>query len=134
VVNLTVALDTFFLVDLHRGGKEAAPLLAELEGRGALLATTPITALELYCGAYLSVEPDKSMTAAKKILASLIVLPLDDEAATVFGALSARLRSEGKRIGDFDEVIAAIALCRDQEIVTRDGNVGEVAGLVVVGW
>jgi len=74
------------------------------------------------------------MAAAKKILDSLLVLPLDDDAATVFGALSARLQSEGKRIGDFDEVIAAIALVRDREIVTRDLRFREVAGLVVVGW
>ena len=45
-----------------------------------------------------------------------------------------RLGSEGKRIGDFDEVIAAIALCRDREIMTEDLRFREVAGLVVMGW
>jgi tRNA(fMet)-specific endonuclease VapC len=127
-------LDTSFLVDLLRGRKEALALLAELEGRGAHLFTTPITALEQYLRAHLSANSQKNLEAAKKILASLPVLPLDDEAAIVFGALSARLRSEGRRIGDFDEVIAAIALCNDQEIVTRDGHFREVTGLVVVGW
>jgi predicted nucleic acid-binding protein len=127
-------LDTSFLVDILRRREEAALLLEELEGRGAHLATTPITVLELYRGAFLSAEPEKNMAAAKKILDSLLVLPLDDDAATVFGALSARLQSEGKRIGDFDEVIAAIALVRDREIVTRDLRFREVAGLVVVGW
>jgi predicted nucleic acid-binding protein len=34
-------LDTSFIVDLLRGRKEAGLLLAELEGRGAILATTP---------------------------------------------------------------------------------------------
>jgi hypothetical protein len=131
---MTVALDTTFLVDLLRGRKEAALLLAELEGRGAILATTPITVLELYRGAFLSADPERNMAAAKKILAALIVLPLDDDAATVFGALSPRLRSEGKRIGDFDEVIAAIALVRDREMVTRDEHFREVAGIKVVGW
>ena len=127
-------LDTSFLVDLLRSKKEALALLAELEERGAALATTPITALELYRGAFLSADPERSLAAAKKILAALIVLPLDDEACIVFGALSARLRSEGRRIGDFDEVIASIALSCDREIVTRDGHFSEVSGLVVVGW
>jgi tRNA(fMet)-specific endonuclease VapC len=127
-------LDTTFLVDLLRGRKEALALLAELEGRGASLCTTPITALELYRGAFLSANPERSLAAARKLLASLIVLPLDDEAAIVFGALAARLRSEGRRIGDFDEVIAAIALARDRVIVTRDLHFREVAGLSVVGW
>jgi predicted nucleic acid-binding protein len=31
-------------------------------------------------------------------------------------------------------VIAAIALVRDREMVTRDEHFWEVAGLVVVGW
>jgi len=42
--------------------------------------------------------------------------------------------SEGKKTGDFDEAIASIALDSIREIVARDGNVGEVAGLSVVGW
>jgi len=127
-------LDTSFLVDLLRRRKEALALLATLEARGAPLCTTPITALELYRGAFLSANPERNLAAAKKLLASLIVLPLDDEAAIIFGALSARLRSEGKKIGDFDEVIAAIALARDREMVTRDGHFLEVAGITVVGW
>ncbi|HOO54151.1 MAG TPA: type II toxin-antitoxin system VapC family toxin [Methanothrix sp.] len=127
-------LDTSFLVDLLRRREEALALLAELEGRGASLCTTPITALELYRGAFLSANPERSLAAAKKLLDSLAVLPLDDEAAIVFGALAARLRSEGRRIGDFDEVIAAIALAREREIVTRDEHFREVAGLSVVGW
>ena len=47
---------------------------------------------------------------------------------------SARQLSEGKKTGDFDEAIASIALDSIREIVARDGNVGEVAGLSVVGW
>jgi tRNA(fMet)-specific endonuclease VapC len=127
-------LDTSFLVDLMRGRKEALKTLSELEEKSAPLCTTPITALELYRGAFLSANPERSLAAAKKLLASLVVLPLDDEACIVFGALSARLRSEGKRIGDFDEVIAAIALDSIREIVTRDVHFREVAGLVVVVW
>lgn len=71
---------------------------------------------------------------AKKFLASLVVLSLDGEDAIVFGALSARLRSEGKRIDRLIEVIASIALARDREMVTRDPRFREVAGLKVVGW
>ena len=104
-------LDTSFLVDLLRGRGEALALLAELEGRGAPIFTTPITALELYRGSFLSADPERSLAAAKNLLASLPVLPLDDEAAIVFGALA-----------------------RDRKMVTRDGNVGEVAGIKVVGW
>lgn len=126
-------LDTSFLVDLIRGREVALEMLSDLEEKRALLFTTPITVLELYRGAHLSANPEKNLEVAKKILASLLVLPLDDEACLVFGALSARLKSEGKRIGEFDEVIASIALCHDGEIVTRDKHFQEVPGLRVLG-
>jgi len=35
----------------------------------------PISALELYRGAFLSANPERSLAAAKKILASLVGLP-----------------------------------------------------------
>lgn len=126
-------LDTSFLVDLIRGREVALEMLSDLEEKRAPLFTTPITVLELYRGAHLSANPEKNLEVAKKILASLLVLPLDDEACLVFGALSARLKSEGKRIGEFDEVIASIALCHDREIVTRDKHFQGVPGLRVLG-
>ena len=126
--------DTSFLVDLIRGREVALEMLSDLEEKRAPLFTTPITVLELYRGANLSANPEKNLEVTKKILASLLVLPLDDEACLVFGALSARLKSEGKRIGEFDEVIASIALCHDAEIVTRDGHFLEVPGLRVLGY
>jgi len=127
-------LDTSFLVDLIRGREGAQEMLLDLEEKSVPLFTTPITVLELYRGAHLSRNPEKNLEVAKEVLASLLVLPLDDEACQVFGALSSRLKSEGKRIGEFDEVIAAIALCHGGEIVTRDGHFLEVPGLKVLGY
>ncbi len=110
-------------------------LPAALEERGASLSrhrrSPPLVRSSR---AFLSANPERSLAAARKLLDSLVVLPLDDEATIVFGALAARLRSEGRRIGDFDEVIASIALARDREMVTRDGHFREVAGLSGVGW
>ena len=78
--------------------------------------------------------PKGTWKLQKMIRAAFLALPLNDEACMVYGVLSARLRSEGKRIGEIIEVIAAIALCHDRGIVTRDGHFREVAGLRVLGW
>jgi len=55
------------------------------------------------------------------------------EARLAFGALSAKFKSEGKRIGEFDDFVATITLCHDREIVTRDGHFLEIPGLRVFG-
>ena len=116
-------------VFLVSGGSKHCPFRPSLGISTPPLYTTPITALELYRGAFLSTNPERSLAVAKKILATLIVLPLDDEAAIIFGASSARLRSEERRIGDFDEVIASIELARQGD---GDGDKGRP--LLGGGW
>jgi tRNA(fMet)-specific endonuclease VapC len=48
------------------------------------------------------------------------VLPITEETYDIYGAISAALISEGQQIGDFDEIIAAIAISHDAEIITKD--------------
>ena len=127
-------LDTSFLVDLMRGQKAALKILSELEDTNTLLCTTPITALELYRGAYLSTSPEKNLKCVRTIISALLVLPFDDEVYQIFGVISTRLRSEGRPIGDFDEVIASIALRHGQEIITRDKHFLKVPTLTMVQY
>ena len=51
-----------------------------------------------------------------------------------FGRIAAGLYLKGTSIGDFDEVIAAIALCNDGEIMTRDGDFEKIPDLNVIGY
>ena len=64
-------LDTSFLADLMRGQKAALKKLSELEDTNTLLCTTPITALELYRGTYLTTSPEKNLESARTILSAL---------------------------------------------------------------
>ena len=71
---------------------------------------------------------------SKKLLECFQVLELEESVYEVFASLSARLLSEGKPIGAFDELIAAIVLCYDEKIVTRDNHFKEVPELEVIGY
>lgn len=113
-------LDTSFIIDLIRHKPEALRVLETIEKEGLTPATTSITILELYRGAYFSSSPEKNLEEVEAITQHLITENINDETYRIFGALSARLRKEGKPVGDFDELIAAIALGYDSEIVTRD--------------
>ena len=124
-------LDTSLLVDLIRHDPEAMRALEAMEQEGLPLATTSINILELYRGAFLSASAQENIREVEAIIQALIELPVTDETYRIFGALAAELRGDGRPIGDFDEVIAAITLAGDGEIVTRDRHVTRVPGLRV---
>ncbi|ABN57629.1 MULTISPECIES: type II toxin-antitoxin system VapC family toxin [Methanoculleus] len=124
-------LDTSLLVDLIRHDPEAMRTLAAMEREGLPLATTAINALELYRGAFLSASVQENLRGVEAIMKALIELPITDETYRILGALAAELQGRGSRIGDFDEVIDAITLAGDGEIVTRDDHFTRVPGLKV---
>jgi len=124
-------LDTSLLIDLIRHDTEAMRTLEAMEQEGLPLATTSINILELYRGAFLSASAQENIREVEAIIQVLIELPVTDETYRIFGALAAELRGNGRPIGDFDEVIAAITLAGDGEIVTRDRHFTRVPGLRV---
>ena len=128
------ALDTSFIVDLLRGKEEALQKLAEMEAEEIPLSTTEINVLELYRGAYLSRKTHQNLEEIKKLLECFQVLELEESVYEVFASLSANLLSKGRSIGAFDELIAAIVLCYDEKIVTRDNHFKEVPGIEVITY
>lgn len=124
-------LDTSLLVDLIRHDPEAMRTLEAMEQERLPLATTALNAFELYRGAFLSASVQANLREVEAIMAALIELPNTDETYRIFGALAAELRENGRPIGDFDEVIAAVTLANDGEIVTRDDHFTSVPGLTV---
>jgi tRNA(fMet)-specific endonuclease VapC len=125
--------DTSFLVDLLRRDRSAIRRYAGFEDEDIALATTAITAMELYKGAYVSKNRD-NLTKVRTILELFTLLPVDETVYEVFGRIAADLCLTGTPVGDFDEVIAAIALCHDGEIITRDRHFEKIPGLTVTGY
>ena len=125
--------DTSFLVDLMRRDKGAIRLFEQFEDSAISLNTTGITALELYKGAYSSADRE-NLHKVKNILSLFTILPIDEQVYEVYGMCAAEMQAKGKPLGVFDEVIAAIALCIDQEIITRDRHFEKIPGLKVTGY
>jgi predicted nucleic acid-binding protein len=111
----------------------AVRLYEHYEQAGKGLDTTGITALELYKGAYQSADRH-SLEKVKNVLSLFSILPIDEPVYEIFGRLSAELRMRGTPLGVFDEVIAAIVLCTDREIITRDRHFGSIPGVKVVSY
>ena len=125
--------DTSFLVDLMRRDRDALNLYLNFEQQGIALSTTAITAMELFKGAYVSGNRN-NLVKVRTILELFTLLPVDETVYEAFGRIAAGLCISGNPIGDFDEVIAAIALCNDGEIITRDRHFEKIPELTVIPY
>jgi tRNA(fMet)-specific endonuclease VapC len=124
-----IVIDTSVLIDaLHR--KQAAlRKILELEETGETLCTTQINVLELFKGVYSPIRSERGLQKVKMLLDAFVILTIDEDAYEMFGELSAELRRRGEAIGDFDELIASIALANGAAIISRDGHFRRVPGL-----
>ncbi|RPI36166.1 MAG: type II toxin-antitoxin system VapC family toxin [Methanoregulaceae archaeon] len=125
--------DTSFVIDLMRRDQGAISLYEEYEQRGIALQTTGITALELYKGAFISGTAQNRLNVAA-LLELFTVLPIDETIYEAFGRISSALALRGDAIGDFDEVIATMALMNDGEIITRDRHFSKIPHLKIISY
>ncbi|NLV27319.1 MAG: type II toxin-antitoxin system VapC family toxin [Methanomicrobiales archaeon] len=129
-----VVLDTSFLIDLIKKDKRAMVKLLALEEDNEMICTTIVNVLELFKGAYRSSQTDKNKRLVEEIISSLILLQIEPGVLDTFGKLSSELLTYGNRIGDFDELIAAICISNNQSIVTRDSHFTRLPGLDVQSY
>jgi len=130
-----VCLDTSVLVALIRKDREAMEGLRIEAEAGGLISTTIINLCELYSGAYGSKAPQKGFERVQDLLSHTQLLEFDPGAAKRYGGLINDGALKGEPIGDFDLIIASIALENNEKLVTRNlKHFNRVPGLVVERW
>lgn len=124
-------LDTDHCVALLRGQLDLAGRLHPRER----VAVTAITVGELVYGAGRSRRPEANLAAVHRMLQWARVLPLDRRAAEQFAQLKLSLETQGHPIGDFDLLIASIALVRRATLVTHNArHCARIPGLELADW
>ena len=128
-------LDTDFIIDLLRRKLEAERKLEDLAAEGDKLTTTPLNASELYKGAYGSSRPIEEAKKVRHLLETLDILEFSSAASETFGKLSIEFQRKGNDIGDFDLLIASIALTHGEPLLTRNvRHFSRVPGLAVESY
>jgi len=130
-----VCLDTSVLVALIRKDRAALDALKAESRRGGFVSTTTINLCELYAGAYGSKDPQRELRRVQDLVTNLGLLGLDAKAAKRYGELVNDATLKREPIGDFDLIIASIALENDEKMVTRNvKHFRKVHGLEVDTW
>lgn len=130
-----VCLDTDFIVALLRKNRDAEEKLRALVKSNDRLTTTPITASELFKGAYASMNPAKEASRVRDILSYLELLDYSVDACERFGKIVNELKKGGVLIGDLDTIVASIALTHNQHLLTKNTKHFEnIHGLITEGW
>ena len=125
-------LDTDTCIEILRGNRNV------LERRQSVtdeVATTWITAAELFYGAAKSQASARNKKLLVEFLATLRVIGMDSTAAEKFGQIKAELEQAGQQLADADLLIAAIALTQNATLITGNTrHYQRVAGLQLEDW
>ena len=129
-----VCFDTDLLIALIRERDDAVNFLKSL-GKAVRLTTTFVSACELYEGAYRSNNPEKELERVEKVLGVLTILMPSAELADSFGKVSGNLENNGQPIGNFDVLIACIAMKNGETLVSRNiKHFDRIQGLKLISW
>ncbi|MFH2009921.1 MAG: type II toxin-antitoxin system VapC family toxin [bacterium] len=111
-------------------------LLERLEAHEGQLVTSSISIGEMVFGARNIAGGQRYLEYLERVVLPRIpVLPVDLQAARVYGEIRATLQSAGLRLADLDLLIASVALVHNATLVTGNlRHMQRVPGLEVVDW
>ncbi|MDF5706828.1 MAG: type II toxin-antitoxin system VapC family toxin [Nostoc sp. S4] len=131
---MTYLLDSNVCIRLINNSSAAVTnRLAAKQPEDIVIST--ITQLELYYGAYRSVQWERNLEILQRFFSQFSTIFLDLEAAKIAGRIRAELAANGTPISPNDLQIAAIALANDLILITH--NVREfsrVNSLKIEDW
>jgi tRNA(fMet)-specific endonuclease VapC len=127
-----VCLDTDILVGLLRNDPDAKKFMEE--NTAEQNRTTAISSYELLKGAAISSRPGENLSLVGQLLSSLPILPLDQDSSELASRVYSEAKLRHRSIGEFDILIASIAMNNDEVLVTRDKHFEDVENLSVRSW
>jgi predicted nucleic acid-binding protein len=125
-------LDTSVLIDVLRGEPAVVERERELDERGTAIVST-VSVMELWEGIQRADASESERERVAALLEGLRHADFDHDAAVVAGDIAATLTARGEMIDIEDVMIGAVALTRDQAVLTRNADhFARIDGLAVV--
>lgn len=113
-------LDSDIIIAYFRKISKAVEIIDNLIQERIILKTTIFNVAELYKGANLSSKVEENIKQIEEFLLNITIIDFTINDAIIFAKISADLRQKGESIGEFDELIASIAINHKETIFTRN--------------
>jgi tRNA(fMet)-specific endonuclease VapC len=125
-----VLLDTSVVIPFLKGDQKIRAQLRE----EATIYLPQIVLGELYCGLFLSAQPEKNKIQIQNLLEAMTVLSSGISTAKYYGEIRAALSKAGQPIPENDIWIAAIALEHQLPLAARDAHFDHIPNLKILKW
>ena len=103
--------------------------------QGTRVSTTAINLCELYAGANGARNPDKELAKVDGLVDLLDILQFNVDACRKYGEKINHKKLKSEPIGDFDLIIACIAMAHREALITRNiQHFARVPELIVQQW
>lgn len=130
-----ICLDTSVLVAILRKEEDVIQRVEKEALQGTRLSTTPVNLCELYDGAYGSRNPTKELAKVDDLVNLLDILEFNMDVCRNYGEKINQVPLKHEPIGDFDLIIACIAMSHGEILATHNiQHFDKVLGLVVQQW
>ena len=126
-------IDTSVMVAFLKGSPDTVNKIDELTKNGKVAITT-ITYYELLKGASLSLMRQENLLEITKLITNMVIVDLSLEACAEAAEIYRELKEDGRLIGEFDIIIAAIARTNHEALLTLDKHFKSVRGLELTNW
>lgn len=115
-------IDSSIFIAAERGDEGVKSALARLPPTEGEIYISAVTVFELLHGVHRATSERRAAREAyvENALQTFPVLPFDEPAARIFATIDATLSAAGNRLAVEDLMIAATALARGHDVVTRD--------------
>jgi len=113
-------LDSDIIIAYFRNITKAVRIIDKLIQDQIRLKTTIFNVAELYKGAYLSSKVEENIKEIEDFLQNITIIDFTIKDAVKFAQISAQLRKKGEIVGEFDELIASVAINNQETIFTRN--------------
>ena len=127
-------LDTNIIVDIFRGDEGLRGKVSKVVDSGAEIFISSISLCELFKGAFAHSKKDEKINQIRSFISNCNLIDLNIDSCEEFGKSYYNLDRMGKKVPEFDLMIASIVKANGLILVTRDKKHFENLGIKIEVW